>query len=66
VMGRTRAHFLRCLSTAGKPVRAEISSMRTHWPMTDEPPARVRLLRGAAFGCPFIPPFIERVRRLDA
>lgn len=65
-MGRTRVHFLRCLITADKPVRTEISSVRTHWPMTDEPPARVRPLRAAAFGCPFIPPFIERVSRLDA
>jgi hypothetical protein len=65
-MGRTRVHFVRCLITANKLVRAKISSVRTHWPMTDEPPARVRPLRAAALGCPFIPRFIERVSRLDA
>jgi hypothetical protein len=68
-MSRTRAHFLRCLITADKPVCAEISSVRTHWPMTDEPQARVRPSRAAAFGCPFIPPIYrtgERPGRLPS
>jgi len=65
-MGCTRVHFLKCLITADRRERAEITSLLTHWPVTDEPPARAHPLSATAFGFPFIPQIFERVGCLDA